>query len=83
MQDRYILQSYHLFDRFNKGAKGRQYRLDRKQDFNAFYILIRVFRDNKIASDKYKAKKKIANDVHLAESGLAPMPTKTRSSRGP
>ena len=74
MHDQYVFQSYCLYDKFKKGAKVRTYRLIRKQDFNAFYLLIRVFRENKIHADKYMAKQKIAQEVHLIETGLVPDP---------
>ena len=79
--DSYIFKSYCLFDKFKKGSKGRQYRLERKQDFNAFYLLIRVFRDNKIAADKYEVKQKIARDVHLIETGLVSDPKESKIAR--
>lgn len=41
-------------------------------------MLIRVFRDNKIASDKFKSKQKITRDILLAETGVTQDPKHSR-----
>lgn len=40
--DKRILCDYCLYDR--TGAKPKQYRLDRKKDFQKFYLIIRMLR---------------------------------------
>ena len=52
-QDLNILQGFCLFDKLGK-TKGKQYRLDRKKDFQQFYLIIRVFRQNLATAEKFQ-----------------------------
>lgn len=81
LYDRQIFQTYTLYDKYKKGEKARYYRLEKKKEFNAFYLIIRDFRENKILADKYEVKQKIARDVHLYETGITLDPKGSRMNR--
>ena len=53
-QDKGIMQGYCLYDRLGKTKGGKQFRLDRKKDFQQLYLIIRMFRQNLAVAEKYQ-----------------------------
>jgi len=53
-----MFKDYILFEK--KAIKGKKYRLDRKKDFQKFYLMIRGLRQNLLTAEKYKRHQEMA-----------------------
>jgi len=67
-KDKETMKSYCLFDISTK--KPKQYRLDRKKDFQQLYLIIRMFRQNMAVAEKYQRQKEVARSVYFYEMGI-------------
>ena len=50
-QDKAAMQGYCLYDKL--GKKGKYYKLERKNDFQKLYLIIRMFRQNMAVAEKF------------------------------
>ena len=71
-----FFEGYVLYDRL--ATKPRPIRLKNRKDFQQFYLIVRVFRQNLIISEKFERQKEFTKATYLYEMGIT---TKTKDER--